>query len=64
MLSDSNEKLVYDLSKKYVFETFDFKNQPPEDLLKAFQDVHSKLSDIIYEQESLKVNESLKDFGF
>jgi hypothetical protein len=52
-MAESFEKqLVYDLSKEYVFRTFDFKNNTPEDLIKSYQDTSAKIEEVLKEQDS------------
>lgn len=51
-MSDFEKQVISDLAKKYTFETFDFKNKSPEDLLKAYQETFEKMENLIDEQNS------------
>lgn len=46
-MTDLKNKLIHDLSKKYVFENFDFKNKSPEDLLMFYQETSEKIANAI-----------------
>lgn len=59
-MDDFQSKLTHELSIKYTFETFDFKGQSPEDLLKAYQDTSSRISKVIDAQNTKAVNESIE----
>ncbi|WP_041700798.1 hypothetical protein [Clostridium kluyveri] len=52
-MAESFEKqLIFDLSKEYVFRTFDFQNSTPEDLIKSYQDTSAKIEKVLKEQDS------------
>ncbi|WP_373845075.1 hypothetical protein [Clostridium sp.] len=57
-MAESFEKqLIYNLSKEYVFRTFDFKNNTPENLIKSYQDTSAKIEEVLKEQYSKKAEE-------
>jgi hypothetical protein len=51
-MSDFQKQLISDLAKKYTFETFNFSDKSPEDLLTAYQETFDKISKVIDEQNS------------
>lgn len=57
-----NKTVSFELAKKYTFETFDFKNGTPEELLKLYQDTEDKIYNILEEQTSEALNSNLKDW--
>lgn len=59
-MSDFEKQIIFELSKKYVFETFDFKNGSPEDLLKSYQDAASKIEKVIEEQNTELINSNIE----
>ncbi|MCB2297760.1 hypothetical protein [Clostridium tagluense] len=61
-MSEYEKQIIFDLSKKYVFETFDFKNDSPQGLIKMFQEVSSKIEKVIEEQNNALVNDSVEIF--
>lgn len=54
-----NKAIAFELSKKYAFETFDFKNGTPEELLKLYQDTEHKIYAVLNEQKKSSTNSSL-----
>lgn len=59
-MSDFEKQIVFELSKKYVFETFDFKTKSPEELLKYYQETSEKISKVIDDQNTKIAEESAK----
>ncbi|WP_438335207.1 hypothetical protein ACIR03_02470 [Clostridium cochlearium] len=59
-MSEFQNEIVFELSKKYVFENFDFKNKSPEDLLKFYQETSERISKIIEEQNAEIANQSME----
>jgi len=57
-MTDFTKQLICELSKKYVFETFDFKNKSPEDLLLSYQEVFEKIEKVI-EYQNAKSSEEI-----
>lgn len=57
-MSDFEKQVVFDLSKKYVFETFDFKGKSPEELLKYYQETSEKISKVIDDQNAKLAEEN------
>lgn len=51
-MSDFEKQVIFELSKKYVFETFDFKNKTPEELLAYYQETSDKIEKVIDDQNS------------
>jgi len=51
-MSEFQKQLIHDLSKKYVFETFDFKSKSPEELLKYYQEISETISKVIEDQNA------------
>ncbi|MBO0538535.1 hypothetical protein EXQ27_07705 [Clostridium botulinum] len=62
-MDESQKQLIFELSKKYVFETFDFKSKSPEELLKYYQETSEKISKVIEEQNTKSAEESVEIFS-
>ncbi len=58
-MTDFQKQLIHELSKKYIFETFDFKNKSPEDLIKAYQDTSGRISKVIKDQKAESITKAL-----
>ncbi|ABS35412.1 hypothetical protein [Clostridium botulinum] len=59
-MDESQKQLIFELSKKYVFETFDFKSKSPEELLKYYQETSEKISKVIEDQNTKLAEENAK----
>lgn len=62
-MSDFEKQIIFELSKKYVFENFDFKNDSPQGLIKSFQETYNKIEMVIEDQNNTIANESLIAFS-
>ncbi|KAJ49188.1 6-pyruvoyl-tetrahydropterin synthase [Clostridium tetanomorphum] len=62
-MSDFEKQIVFELSKQYIFETFDFKNRSPEDLLKYYQETAEKISKVIEDQNAKFAKENIEMFS-
>lgn len=62
-MDNFQNQLIVDLAKKYTYETFDFKNKSPQDLLKEYQETFNKISKVVEEQNSKTLTESIEFLG-
>jgi hypothetical protein len=62
VMSDFEKQIILELSKKYVFENFDFKNDSPQNLIKSFQETYNKIETVIEDQHNVIANE--KSYSF